>query len=738
MTRILSLGALILLASSRAVAAPPPQNLADALIGGYADATDGKRISTLMRLQLDAGRWQDAERSAERLTQVYGRTEPEHAFSILPWRIYARARRHEASGASWRDALARAFAELYGGLPDREVARTYGWMGGSLDAVRQALQSAEKVCADKPLDHCAGAADIIAARQSVIEFESLHPAIDPLLRADLDRRFIVEDHLAIPTPDGGKVAAILVRPRSTTKVTSLLDFTIYANHFFGLAGAVEMAGNGYAGMTAYTRGKEWSPGPPLPYEHDGADAATVIDWLAAQPWSDGRVGMFSGSYDASTQWGALKHHPSALKAIATHASNAPGIDTPMQGNVFQSFIYPWPFYTTDVPGLDDANYSDSDRWSALNRNWYVSGRPYRQLPLIDGETNPIFGKWLDHPAYDSYWQSFIPVGNEFASIDIPVFVETGYFDGGMVGALYYFEQHLAHRPEADERMLIGPYHHTAMGGGVLPMVNGYRIDQVAMQDLRGLRLKWFDHVFRGAALPAVLSDRVNFEVMGANEWRHVHSLQAMADGSRKLYLGGRRQGVRWLFGEAAAKGVGPELRVDFADRSDVDFRVPDSGFDTRNALVFTTLPLTRPTEVAGLFSGHFEIIPNKRDLDLAVNFFEETVDGAYFPLASYLGRASFIANRSERHLLTPGIPNILDFQSQTVTAKLLPPGSRIVAVVAVPKQPDVEINYGTGRDVADESTADAKEPLVVTFGTGSYLKLGFRDGSSRMSRKSAR
>jgi uncharacterized protein len=721
----LLLSVLLLVATANAGAATRPP-LAERLIPAYAGASDARRLGILMRLQFEAGRWQDAETSAERLTEVDRRTQPERAFSILPWRIYARGRRYEAQGAAWPVALARAFGELYSSLPDGEIARVYGWMGGNMEGLRQALTQAEMICADKVMDQCAGAADVIAGRQSIIAWEHLQPSLEPLLRADLDRRFIVDDHLAIPTADGGRIAAILVRPRMPAKVTSLLDFTIYAQHFFGIAGAVEMAGNGYAGVTAYSRGKEWSPGPPEPYVHDGADAAAVIDWLAAQPWSDERVGMFSGSYDASTQWGALKHHPRALKAIATHASNAPGIDTPMQGNVFQSFIYPWPFYTTDAPGLDDINYGDSDRWVALNRKWYISGRPYRDLPSIDGQPNPVFEKWLGHPSYDSFWQSLIPVGKEFAAIDIPVFVETGYFDGGMVGALCYFEQHMAHRPNADERLLIGPYHHTAMAGGVLPTINGYDIDQAAMLDLRGIRLKWFDHVFRGAPLPEVLGDRINFEVMGANSWRHVHSLQAMADERWRLYLGGKRDGDRWLFSEAPPKQGRPELRVDFADRTDADYQVPDSGFDTRNALVFTTAPLTQATEVDGLFRGHIDVVTTKRDFDLAVNFFEQKADGSYFALASYLGRASFMADRSHRHLLTPGRPLIVDFESQTVAGKLLAPGSRIVAVVAVPKQPEIQINYGTGRDVSDESLADAGEPLRLTFRPDSYLELGVR------------
>ena len=67
------------------------------------------------------------------------------------------------------------------------------------------------------------------------------------------------------------------------------------------------ASNGYAGVEGLTRGKGCSPDAPVPYEHDGSDAAAVIDPISRQPWSDGRVGMYGGSYEGFTQWAAAKH-----------------------------------------------------------------------------------------------------------------------------------------------------------------------------------------------------------------------------------------------------------------------------------------------------------------------------------------------------------------------------------------------------------------------------------------------
>jgi putative CocE/NonD family hydrolase len=704
----------------------PP--VAAALIPSYASAENPADLTTLYRLQLASGRFTDAEATLGRLETTYRLSEPRLVSAFVPWRIYTRAKTYEAGGAAASDALARAFSELYGSLPDRQIADILPWYSVDFDNLRTEESKQEKACGGMALASCTSAASVISAHEALAAWTYLLPASEPLLKADAERRFSIDDHVLIPMPDGAKIAAIVVRPRSngSAKLTALLNFTIYAQDDWSMSDAVKMAAYGYAGVVAYTRGKGRSPGPVLPYVHDGEDAATVIAWLAHQPWSDGRVGMFSGSYNGFTQWAAAKQHPPALKAIATNATNAPGIDTPMQGNVFQSFIYPWPFYTTNTKGLDDSTYDDRVRWAELGRKWYVSGRPYRDLDKIDGKPNPVFDTWLDHPAYDTYWQRLIPYGREFASIDIPVFVETGHYDGGMVGALYYFEQHLKYRPSADDRMLVGPYHHRAMQTGVLAEVDGYKVDKAALIDLQDVRLKWFDHVFRSSPLPSLLSNRVNFEVMGANTWRHVSTLADMATGHQRLYLTGRRQAGRLLFSDAPDNQPPPELAVDFADRTDVDFRPPPSTPDVRNALVFETEALKQPLEVDGLFQGRLKVVANKRDFDLSINFYELKPDGRYLDLASYLGRVSYMQDRTHRHLLQPGRPHTLEFQSQTLTARLLTSGSRIVAVVGVPKVPYVQINYGTGRDVSSESIADAGEPLRIRWSSDSYLELGIR------------
>lgn len=708
------------------LAAQTTSEMADAaraLMASAPPATDDAGLRRLVALQLIAGDFDSAASSIDRLADLRGSTLPAARYSQSWSRMYAHARRLESRGMSSDAALASAFDSLYGQQSDREAAEQVARFGADLPALRQGLDRARSACAGMALRDCPGV-DNVLVQQMLLDVWTFLERARPLIAADARRRFIVEDQL-VRSADGARIATLVIRPRRSQPLTSLLEFTIYANSDWAFGDAFKMAANGYAGAVAWSRGKGRSPDAIAPYLHDGKDAAAVIDWLARQSWSDGRVGMFSGSYNAFTQWAAAKQRPRALKAIATNASNAPGIDTPMQGNVFQTFIYPWPFYTTNNRYLDDANYNDQARWNRLTREWYVSGRPYRELPLIDGAPNPVFSEWLRHPSYDAYWQALVPVGREFRDIDIPVFVQTGYFDGGMVGALHYFQQHLRHRPDADHRMLIGPYGHTDMQSGVLANVRGYQVDRSALIDLQEVRLQWFDHVFRGAPLPEILSGRVNFQVMGADRWRHVDDVEAMATRRQRFYLTGVRQGERLLL-SPEMQIAAPELKVDFADRSDVDYRGPPGELDGSNALILETAPFDTPIEVAGVFRGRFEIAINKRDLDLSVLLFEKAADGRYLRLASYLGRASYMKDARRRQLLRPNRRTTLQFESQGVAGRLMSPGSQLVVIVGVPKHTGAQINYGTGKDVSDESIADAGEPLAVRWGARSYLEFGLR------------
>jgi putative CocE/NonD family hydrolase len=560
--------------------------------------------------------------------------------------------------------------------------------------------------------------------------------------ATSDAGFIEQHDVLLPTPDGANVCVLVVRPRTAARVPAVLEFTIY-NDNSTLGRTRRSAEHGYAGVTALTRGKGCSPDlRVVPYEHDGADADMVIKWIAAQPWSNGSVGMIGGSYSGFTAWAATKHLPKALKTIVVGAPEGPAIDTPSENGVVWNFIYPWPFYTTDNKTLDEATYSDRLRWARLNREWYVQGAAYRDLDNLDGTTNPWWDVWLTHPTYDAYWQAMIPYANDFAHVTIPVLQTAGYYYGGPAAATYYFLQHHAHDPKAEDYLVVGPWDHIMAQRGADAHANavaGYTIDPAATIDLVALDYAWFDHVLKGGPKPALLRDHVNFEVTGANVWRHARSIAAMANGSMRLYLNGTRAGSEFHLSSSPGSSKPVTLSVDLTDRTDAD-RAPVGGIKSRqidhnNGLVFASDPLPAATEISGVFSGDLDVSINKKDADIEVDLYERTSAGDYYALAPWWTRVSLLRDRTHRSLLRPGARVHLPFQAMRVMSRKLAAGSRIVAVVSAIKEPGRQINYGSGKDVNEETVADAAgEPLTINWFADSFVELPLHLSSRAESR----
>lgn len=104
-----------------------------------------------------------------------------------------------------------------------------------------------------------------------------------------------------------------------------------------------------------------------------------------------------------------------------------------------------------------------------------------------------------------------------------------------------------------------------------------------------------------------------------------------------------------------------------------------------------------------------------------MTLYELTPKGDYFLLAPYWSRASHVGDIVNRRLLTPGKRQRLDFRSVRLRSHQMTPGSRLVAVLQVIKNAGQQINYGTGKDVSDESIADARGPLTIKAFADSYI-----------------
>ena len=706
------------------------RDLALRVLPVYQESDADKYLANLSALQLVAQNYPAAWMTRQSLRDRRRSTDAHRpAGRQIIFDMYARAK---ANASADRIPFARAFTQAYRDvvpkLSNRDAFAMTGWLEAPVSGFQQALQKAFDQRRAKGTVPLADAIDLVWAYLTFDAYRSFAPLAASLDAEDDRQRYVTDDDVRIATADGVMLSARLVRPRGDTgPLPTLLEFTLRAD---APSLGKECAAHGYVGVIAYARGIGKSTGAVLPFQRDGDDVRAVIDWIAKQPWSDRRVAMYGSAYSGFAAWAAARRLPSQLKAIATTAATAPGIDFPMTGSIFHNAAFRW--VTTLTAGK---TAGDDARWRDLDEAWYRSGRPYRQLGQVYGKPNRLFTRWLNHPSYDRFWQKMIPYRSEFALIKIPVLTTAGYFGQGEVGALYYFDQHRKYDPRANHTLLIGPYDDDAMARGPTAVLRGVQIDEAALIDLRELRYQWFDSVLKGAPLPERLKGRVNYEVMGANQWLTAASIEDMSRGTQRFYLDAKVSGDGHLLSpRKGSEATFIRQSVSLSDRGDAAWTPPASlvGRDpqTHNGLTFISEPLRHEVELSGQFSGRLDFTVNKMDVDLNVTFYELLPGGDYIQLFDppFEFRASYARDRVHRRLLKAGERQQLAFRSERLMSRRLQSGSRIVIVLGVNKRPDQEINYGSGDDVSAESIADSdgKVPVRIKWYSDSYIDIPVR------------
>jgi uncharacterized protein len=708
-------------------------DLAARLIPVYQDSDPERYLANLSALQMAVGDYAAADISRQSLRERRRKSDFGHPVGRgLIYDVYAHAKALETQNRfTFAEALTNSFQETIRHLGDRDAHAVTQWLSESPALYQEALQRAfDQQRSSDSIDQ-ADAVELIWKYVRFDAYRTFGPLVVLLNAEDDHRRYTVDDEIMIQTRDGTSIPVVVIRPNTLSDpLPTLLEFRIDDSQSF----AKDCAAHGYVGVVAYARSGRKSAAGFTPFQHDGEDARAVIDWIAKQPWSDGRVGMYGEGYSGFVPWAAAaaKKLPAALKAIATSAPNAPGINVPMEGNIPNNSAYAWSLEMSGA-GIAESNEDDVARWRALDQKWYRSGRRYRDMGRLYGKHNPIFIRWLNHPSYDGFWRQMVQYREQFAKLSIPVLTMTGYFAASEPGALYYFTQHHRYNPHADDTLIVGPYDDAMMQRGTSAELHGYQVDAAALVDFRELRYQWFDHIFKGAATPALLTDRVNYQLMGANEWQHAPSLEAMAGKSLRFYLDGAVSGTNYrLTQRKKAADTFVQQTVNFVDRTDAAW-TPSPDFISRSlalrhSMIFVSEPLTKTTEFSGLFSGRLDFTVNKMDVDLNIALYELLANGDYVRLFSptYEFRASYAKDRAHRHLLRAGERQELAFKSERITSRQLKPGSRLVIVLGINKRPDREINYGTGGDVSEESIADGKIPLKVRWYSDSYVDIPVR------------
>lgn len=710
--------------------------LANDIIHSYRNADKLSYYDNLFRYQIVAEQYEESNRTLDSLRDLIKSKDPVGSKGIaLQFQTFATAKLMQSKKQlTFDDAYLNVLSRLYNDLPEKAQGIATSYFSTDLNKLRSNLS----LLLDKQKGK--DSIDLSDARALVRAYNSynVYSHITSLSKAffiDFDlKKFIVQDSVLITMRDGVKVAAIVVRSKNLVLPQSVVMISSIYYSPQDVAKAKDIVRRGYAGVILSTRGKYLSDAPIEPFEHDANDAYDVIDWISKQNWCNGKVGMYGGSYSGFIQWAAVKKMHPALKTIVPQVAACPGIDLPMHSGVFLSYMLRWLHYVTSNNANSREEFNNIDEWNKIFKNWYKSGKPFRNLDRMASKPNTVFQRWLQHPSYDDYWQNMTPQKEEYKQINIPVLTITGYFDDEQRGAFHYYNEHLRYNESANHYLLIGPWdHYGAQNYGY--STAGYTIDSVTSISIDDIVFQWFDYVLKDSSKPAILKNKFNYEVMGTNQWKHAASIRETNNDTLTFYLSNTRSTNDFyqLRNTKPATKNYIKQQVDFKDKSDSsdmndirnsdDYLILDSMLNRRNYLSFISKPLAKPVEITGSFAGEVVAEINKNDVDINVQLYELQPDGKYFLLSSYLTRASYTKDKSNRQLLQPGKEESIPINNSYFVSKKLDKGSQIIVLLGVNKNRDWQVNYGTGKDVSDEMIDDAKVPLQIKWFTTSLIKI---------------
>lgn len=550
-----------------------------------------------------------------------------------------------------------------------------------------------------------------------------------VISSKIDGNYVIEDIL-IETEKDIFISGIVVKNKEDLDPKPvILQHTIYVRDrdINTLKHAVD---KGYIGIITYTRGKYKSPNKIVPYEYEATDTYAVIDWISKQKWCNGSIGMYGGSYNGFTQWAATKKLHPALKTIVPAAANRPGNGLPMENNIFINPNYEWAFLVGNNKTLDTVVENDRQRFRNMQFSWWDSGSAYKKMDSIDGTPNAYFQRWISHPDYDEYWQNMIPYKEEFAKIDIPILTFDGYYNDSQCSNLYFHRQHYKYNENAENYLVIGAYDHFGSQKGGRKNLRGYELDENGLIDPLKITYEWFDYILKNGQKPTILKDKINYQVMETNTWKSASSIDAMKTEDFKLFLTDSKLEKYLQLSTSQQKELKSLTQViDFKDRNTSNNNnsypqpIIENSLNPTNGFKFISKPFEEDTHISGSFKGELTFSINKKDVDVGVTLFEMLPNGTFLHLSGFIGRASYAKDETTRNLLTPNELFTFPFSNTRLISKKLQKGSRLLVIIDVNSNPFAQLNYGTGKDVSEETIKDASEPLEIKWFTDSYIKI---------------
>jgi uncharacterized protein len=556
----------------------------------------------------------------------------------------------------------------------------------------------------------------------------------------------LEPDVSVRMRDGIILRADVYHPKGGSKFPVLLERTPYNKGAMGEVGfGLEAAARGYVVVIQDTRGRYQSEGEWYPFVHESNDGYDTVEWAAALPWSDGRVGMFGGSYVGATQMLAAISHPPHLAGIcpAVTASNYHEGWTYQGGAFEQWFNESW----TSILAQDTLDRAVRDHTNALNGIWKLPLDRYPLFPLPAASSDkdltrslaPYFLDWLSHPSYDEYWKR-IAVDGHYPDINVPSLTVAAWYDIFLGGSLRNYVGLKLHA--GTEAARAGQHLLIALGGhaGSGRKVGDVDFGPSAAFDEQQVILSWYDHLFKNANNEFSKSKPVRMFVMGADEWRDVddwppprarytryylHSAgranSSAGDGSLSTTAPASESSDRYVYDPAhPVPTIGGPLCCDSA-HVEPGPRDQHTAEERSDVLVYTTPILAQDMEVTGPVSLDLYASSSAVDTDFTAKLVDVTQEGFARNLTEGIIRARYRNAPDRPELMRPG--QVYKFTVDLwATGNVFRKGHRLRLEISSSNFPRFDRNLNTGAEPGSDQSPkpatntvlhDAKHPSAL-------------------------
>jgi hypothetical protein len=512
-------------------------------------------------------------------------------------------------------------------------------------------------------------------------------------------------HVPVPMRDGVHLSANVFLPSEHARVPTILVRTPYGKGADITPNYQAFVDHGYAVMVEDVRGRYESEGSFQPLKQEPADGDDTLNWIARQPWSDGKVGMMGGSYLGIVQWKVAVLDNPHLKAIFPVVSGyddyrdrfySPGGAMKL-GNRLE-----WMSENLKVPGYQP-DFSK-----------FVLHLPIRTADVAaTGRLSEMYQEAVDHPAFDSFWRA-ISTRERIQKVRIPVFSVGGWYDNFAQSDLEAFAA--LHKTSGLNRILVGPWPHN-----MSYQFAGVDFGPQASVPMRSLQLEWFDQWLMGKDTPLVSQPPVKIFVMGANRWREERDWPPEQARARNFYLDGNGR-ANTLQGDGALSDKparrGSRDRYEFDPRDPAPTRggavccnprvFPWGPMDQRpverraDVLVYTSRPLKRDVEAIGPVKVLLYVSTSAKDTDFTAKLVDVFPDGYARNLTDGILRLRYRNSLEKPELAQAGEIYMVAVDAG-VTSNVFLKGHRIRVEISSGNFPRFDRNPGTGAPIADET-----------------------------------